>query len=332
MSEHTYDSRKSTQVNHIEVVSREYRNQADPAERKGAISLNEKTEASPLDREAAQCYRSGMPKTVPNAQDALDTAEPQPTGDLKQIRRIAFVGHDNSGSRRILEQIRDAYPAIEAKMVVTTGLYYRRSVLGSIFRLIRESSVRFCAARALDMVRARIAGYTLANYCRTMRIPALLTADANDPKTLAFLREFEPDLIVSLYTMHILREPLISLPRFGTITGHPSILPEYRGLEVFFWQMANGEPNSGVSIFRVTPKVDYGAVLNQQIVPISRSETMASLYEKITVVAAALLVKSIGEIDAGTTVERPALGTGSYYGMPTRAAVRKFRRAGRRFW
>jgi hypothetical protein len=59
---------------------------------------------------------------------------------------------------------------------------------------------------------------------------------------------------------------------------------------------------------------------------------MSSLYEKITFVAAALLVKSIGEIDAGTTAERPVLGTGSYYGMPTRAAVRKFRRAGRRFW
>ena len=54
--------------------------------------------------------------------------------------------------------------------------------------------------------------------------------------------------------MHILKKNVIKLPKFYTIGCHPSILPNYRGLEVFFWALANGERESGVSVFYMEKK------------------------------------------------------------------------------
>jgi hypothetical protein len=65
---------------------------------------------------------------------------------VQQIRKIAFVDDDNSGSRHILSAILAALPEVEPTVVIATGLYYQTTVWQSILRMFKHS-VLFCAAR-----------------------------------------------------------------------------------------------------------------------------------------------------------------------------------------
>ncbi|HMF28051.1 MAG TPA: hypothetical protein VKE42_04720, partial [Candidatus Cybelea sp.] len=140
----------------------------------------------------------------------------------KHIQRIAFVGHDNSGSRHILSAILDAFPHVTPMVVVAGGLYYGHSTFTSILRMARESSIRFCAARAVEMLRYRLRGETIPRLCDARGVDWFATTDINASHCTDRLRKFAPDLIVSLYTMQLYRRPILDIPPLGTINAHPS--------------------------------------------------------------------------------------------------------------
>jgi methionyl-tRNA formyltransferase len=244
------------------------------------------------------------------------------------VRRILAVGHDNAGSALIFKKLLAAYPDIDFALAVTDGLYYRKSTIASLWKLLTEASWTFCAARAIDMLAHRIKGPSLATLAGNRL--TFNTRDINDAASRAKIEAFAPDLIASLYTMHIYRPETLALAPLGGITAHPSILPNYRGLEVFFWAMANDEKTIGVSVFTLGDKVDHGRVLNETELPLD-SKSMAEVYTIITETAAELIIKSIADLRKGTATYRIPEGEGSYYPMPTRAAVAKFRRLGKTF-
>lgn len=251
---------------------------------------------------------------------------------MNKIKKIILVGHDNSGSFYLMNRIVSAFPDVSFELIETTGIYYKKSLLQSIIKLVRESSIIFCAARFFEMLKYRLGGRGLAALCSERGISHHKTPDINSDHTISLVERMDADLIVSLYTMHIFKQKILSLTKFGAITSHPSILPEYRGLEVFFWAMANNEENIGVSVFTVEPKVDAGRVIREVVMPLRADQTMQAVYEMITVAAGELLETAIRDIDADTAVYRTPEGEGSYYPMPTRAAVWRFLRAGKRFF
>ena len=84
--------------------------------------------------------------------------------------------------------------------------------------------------------------------------------------------------------MHILNKNVIRLPKISTIGCHPSILPNYRGLEVFFWALVNGEKESGVSVFYMTEKINEYFIegkINAGQQASNHANTLASLSEKL---------------------------------------------------
>jgi methionyl-tRNA formyltransferase len=252
---------------------------------------------------------------------------------MPEVRRILAVGHDNCGSRLLFERLLAYFPDVNFGLAITEGIYYRKSGLQSVLKLLRESSILFCGVRALDMLLYRLKGNTLARLIKTLPLMcSFRTRDINDARSIQKIKQFEPDLIVSLYTMHIYREPTLALARLGGITSHPSILPNYRGLEVFFWAMVNQEKTIGVSVFSLSGAIDSGKVLNEVELPLGADQSMASVYKMITEKAAELLVKSIFDIRDDKVTYRIPEGQGSYYPMPTRTAVRKFRQLRKRFF
>ncbi len=249
-----------------------------------------------------------------------------------RIRKILFCGHDSAGSLHMFDRICAAFPELEKRVIVTTGLYYRKSTSASILKLVRESSILFCAVRAVEMYWNKFRGRTLVRRIKKDNIEHIFTDDINGPEAVAFAKDFAPDLLVSLYTMHIYKRPILEVPKFGAINSHPAILPEYRGLEVFFWAMANGESEIGSSVFFLNERVDDGLILHERKLPITTDHSMTDVYNAITESAADFLIQAIRGIDAEKYETRKPEGTGSYYPMPTRAAVRAFRRRGYRFF
>jgi methionyl-tRNA formyltransferase len=157
--------------------------------------------------------------------------------------------------------------------------------------------------------------------------------DVNSPNVLRWLEEQSTDVVVSVSCPQIFKRPLIDLPRLGCLNLHGAILPNYRGVLPSFWMLANGERMAGVSMFFVNEDIDGGDLCGQRIFEIGDADTLDSLIRRSKAVAAELVLDALDGIESDTVVREPLdLDSGSYYSWPDQAAVRRFRRSGRRLW
>lgn len=252
---------------------------------------------------------------------------------LNQIRRIVLVGHDNEGSARLFKIITNAFPECDFLLVESKGLYYKKSFATSVIKLLKEASWLFVFIRFFELLKHKLFGETLAQLAKRRGVRRIHTRDINSAITIGQLDAYAPDLLVSLFTMQIYRGQVINLSKFGAITSHPSILPSYRGLEVFFWVLANNEKETGVSVFFLSERIDEGRVIWQKRIAIGQETTVASLYKEITDIGGYGLVESILAIDKGSACIIPQQsGSGSYFSMPDRPAVKRFLNLGRKFF
>jgi len=132
-------------------------------------------------------------------------------------------------------------------------------------------------------------------------LPVFDPADAGEEGFVAQLAALEPDVIVVASYGQFLKKKLLAVPRIGTINVHPSLLPKYRGASPIQWALANGDPETGVSVLYVTPKMDAGDVLAQERFPISPDDDFCSLEPKLAAQGAELLVRVLDGFRAGQT-------------------------------
>lgn len=88
---------------------------------------------------------------------------------------------------------------------------------------------------------------------------------------------------------------------------HPSILPRYRGHNPYFWVIANGETETGVTVHRLTDEFDAGEILMQQKVSIDPEETLGGLWSKLGFLGAQLAVEALRKISMDETPTIPQM-------------------------
>jgi len=116
---------------------------------------------------------------------------------------------------------------------------------------------------------------------------------------LALLQELAPDLIVVVAYGRILPGHIISLPRFGTINVHASLLPKYRGAAPIQWALLKGETETGVTIMQMDEGLDTGDLLLAAKLPIDPTDTAGSLAAKLARLGSQALVKALALLPAG---------------------------------
>ncbi len=100
------------------------------------------------------------------------------------------------------------------------------------------------------------------------------------------LCSFDFDIgIVVAYGL-LLPKPLLTIPRYGFINIHPSLLPKYRGPSPLQYALAEGDDVTGMSIMQVEPRMDVGRVYCQTKVPIDFKENMGDLHDRMAVLGA----------------------------------------------
>jgi methionyl-tRNA formyltransferase len=115
-----------------------------------------------------------------------------------------------------------------------------------------------------------------------------------------------PDLALLAYVTQIVPEPLLHLPRFGTLCFHPSLLPRYRGGSAIPWQLINGEARTGVTVFWTDAGIDTGPILLQREAAIRPDDTAASLYyDTLFPLGAQACLDAVGLVRAGNPPRTP---------------------------
>jgi methionyl-tRNA formyltransferase len=120
------------------------------------------------------------------------------------------------------------------------------------------------------------------------------------PESIELLRGLAMDLMVVVGYGQIIPQAIIDLPPHGILNVHASLLPKYRGAAPVQWAIANGEPETGVTIMQIDAGLDTGDMLRRVRTPIGPEETAPELSARLAPMGAELLCEAIAQIEAGT--------------------------------
>lgn len=133
----------------------------------------------------------------------------------------------------------------------------------------------------------------------THGIPVFQPRNLRDGEAEKIIRNISPDVIAVVAYGKILPTEILTLPRYGCINGHASLLPKYRGAAPIQWCIVNGEKETGVTAMQMDEGMDTGDILETAVTEIGAEETAGELFERLSVIGAELLVKTLADIENG---------------------------------
>jgi methionyl-tRNA formyltransferase len=119
------------------------------------------------------------------------------------------------------------------------------------------------------------------------------------------LDAFAPDLMVTAAFGQLLSSKNLAIPHLGTVNVHGSLLPKYRGASPIQSAIINGETETGVTTMMTDIGMDTGDMLLKAAVPIDPDETYEQLSNRLAVIGADLLLKTLDALENGTLVRIP---------------------------
>lgn len=137
-------------------------------------------------------------------------------------------------------------------------------------------------------------------FAESRGIPVYQPVTLRDGKALEIIKEINPDVIVVVAYGKILPEEILNFPKYGCINGHASLLPKYRGASPIQWCIVCGEKQTGVTIQVMDKGIDTGDILNTAVVDIGEEETAEELFDRLSVVSADLMIKTLKNIENKT--------------------------------
>lgn len=109
------------------------------------------------------------------------------------------------------------------------------------------------------------------------------------------LRELAPDVMITCAYGQILSQDILDIAPLGALNVHGSILPRYRGSAPIQRALINGEKETGVTIMKTDVGMDTGAILSVEKLAIDDCDYVDDLYDKLSVIGAELLVKTLAD-------------------------------------
>ena len=109
-------------------------------------------------------------------------------------------------------------------------------------------------------------------------------------------KSLNPDLIIVVAYGLILPLNFLNIPKYGCINVHVSLLPRWRGAAPIEHSLLQGDLETGISIIKITPKLDAGDIIAQEILPIDKSVYSDELTLSLTNLGKILMIKILPNI------------------------------------
>lgn len=136
-------------------------------------------------------------------------------------------------------------------------------------------------------------------------LPIFQPEKVNAEETYRWLAERGTEQLVVVAYGEFLGSKLLGFCKNPPINVHPSLLPDLRGAAPMQWSLLKGYESTGVSTQFMVKEMDAGDVLLQMVTPIFPEETAGELQERLKIVGADLLVKTLDLLEEGKIHPRP---------------------------
>lgn len=139
-----------------------------------------------------------------------------------------------------------------------------------------------------------------------------------EPGFLDTLSRLQPEVIIIVAFGQIIPLQIISLPPYGCINLHASLLPKYRGAAPIHRAIINGETKTGVTTMFINEKLDEGDILLQETIPIREEDNTGTLHDRLAKQGANLLVKTLVLLVQGHLKPQPQDHSQASFAPPLR--------------
>ena len=136
-------------------------------------------------------------------------------------------------------------------------------------------------------------------------IPVHQPTKLRDGTATELIRSLNPDILVVVAYGRILPDDMLCVAKYGAINVHASLLPKYRGAAPIQWSVLNGDKVTGVSTMYLASEMDTGDVIYTEKTEIGEFETSGELFDRLMVMGAELLDKTLCDIEAGIAPRTP---------------------------
>ena len=133
-------------------------------------------------------------------------------------------------------------------------------------------------------------------------IPVFQPENFREEETVQQLRDLKPDVCAVVAYGRILPQKVLDVPTFGCINIHASLLPKYRGSAPYQWAVLDGLKETGVTAMYLVREMDAGDIIDTRKTPIGENETAGELLDRLAVLGAELLSKTLSRFAAGERV------------------------------
>ncbi len=143
-------------------------------------------------------------------------------------------------------------------------------------------------------------------------IPVYQPESFRDAEAVDALKALQPDVIAVVAYGRILPQTVLDIPPRGCINIHASILPSYRGSAPYQWAVLDGCKETGVTAMYLCREMDAGDIIEISKTPIGENETAGELLDRLAVLGADLLSKTMGRMSRGAvegTAQNGSLAT-----------------------
>ena len=130
-------------------------------------------------------------------------------------------------------------------------------------------------------------------------LPVYQPENFREEATVEQLRQLQPDVVAVVAYGRILPQKVLDIPAKGCINIHASLLPAYRGSAPYQWAVLNGEKVTGVTAMYLCREMDAGDIIDAAQTPIEPNETAGELLDRLAVLGAQLLEKTLNAMAAG---------------------------------
>ena len=154
--------------------------------------------------------------------------------------------------------------------------------------------------RGMKLVASPVKEVALAH-----EIPVFQPENFRDPETVQQLADLKPDICAVVAYGRILPQSVLDVPTFGCINIHASALPAYRGSAPYQWAVLEGCKTTGVTAMYLCREMDAGDIIEISETPIGPDETAGELLERLAVLGAELLSKTLTRFTAGRVEATP---------------------------
>jgi folate-dependent phosphoribosylglycinamide formyltransferase PurN len=283
-----------------------------------------------------------MKTTAPHASTKVESDSKIGSSKLRVILLTHWGAEDVLQGLIALKEISVAGVFVETDILRPRGFLetFKRSLRYDGYAATILKAVRKLTKRKGndDLLQALESRGELGKIATAHNIPFHLVDNYHTDESIELMRSSRPDLGV-IYGTNIIKESVFKIPGLGSINLHQGLAPYYRGGPPVFWELYNDESELGLTVHFVESKVDSGAIILQERVPLRYNIRYGMDYESFITAfsqglrqrSAEIVVEAVRQIASGTAQPQPQdANLGKRYRLPLKAEKDELRRRLRR--